>query len=363
MDRWAVMGNTWRQVGRTRQAVHMAWGGKGVILLYHRVADSKTDPLELCVSIDHFREHLTVLSRFYHPLSLLELGQAVVRKHVCPWSVAVTFDDGYADNLHAAAPILEKFGMRGTVFVVGQVLRGKDFFYDELEDILLMSRALPAVLRFPEYGREKEWNLGSWREWPCEPDDSYWQWTISLKTNPTPRHQAYREIFTWLRGASTDVREDVLSKLRDMAGEHRYRPLMGRGMSPADLRAAEHGGVLEIGAHTYSHPVLSKLNRQEQEYEIFEGKRVLEENLTGEASSFAYPYGTSWDVGPEALQIAEQAGFTVSCANMTGTVTRGSQLHWMPRFLVRNWNGEEFAKKMEGFFTSGKIRPPVGNVE
>jgi peptidoglycan/xylan/chitin deacetylase (PgdA/CDA1 family) len=346
-----------RSLRRAYQSMRMRWGGWGIILAYHRVAAPKIDPQLLCVSPDHFREHLEVLTSLYRPMPLQDMRVAVRSKDIPAWSVAITFDDGYADNLRTAVPLLDQFSMHGTVFVTGQVLDGQEFFYDVLEEILLGTSALPAELDFTEFHAAKKWSLGEWAIWPEEPEDDYWNWNIGLNTNPTPRHRAYREMFRWLRGSPPSVRAEVIQKLRLFAGAPLSVP---RGMRPEDLVAAQKGGTLEIGAHTVTHPVLNELSFDDQEREIVNGKRVLEKIIGQPVVSFAYPFGSSWDVGQAGVQLAERAGFLLSCANMPGTVTPGSDVHWLPRFLVRDWTGDEFAQKLERFFNPQKIRPPLG---
>jgi peptidoglycan/xylan/chitin deacetylase (PgdA/CDA1 family) len=360
MVKWnSAVDRVGRPFCRPFRAVRMAWRGWGVILLYHRIAAPALDPQLLCVTPDHFREHLDVLSRHFSPRSLPELSASVQNRQIPPWSVAITFDDGYADNWRTAAPILRAYDMRATVFVTGQVLEGKEFYYDVLEDVLLHTRALPEVLRFSRKGEEKIWRLGKWATWPEEPDDSYWKWNLGIKTNPTPRHSAYREIFTWLRGADAKVREEVIRDLKEMAGPGVYQPSAPRGVRREDLQAAEASDVLEIGAHSITHPVFSKLPPEAQQEEMAESKSILERIVGHPVTSFSYPFGSSWDVGPEALRIAEKIGFERSCANVPGSVQRTSDVFWLPRFLVRDWSGEEFAEKIDQFFYYQKTRPPI----
>src|SRR4051812_42052379 len=84
---------------------------QGLILLYHRIASVDTDPWQLCVSPEHFDEHLTVLRKF-RPGRLTEMTGSMPRG-----SIAVTFDDGYADNLHGAARLLQKHDLPATFFL------------------------------------------------------------------------------------------------------------------------------------------------------------------------------------------------------------------------------------------------------
>jgi peptidoglycan/xylan/chitin deacetylase (PgdA/CDA1 family) len=71
--------------------------------MYHRVAACEVDPWNLCVSPQRFEEHLQALKGSYAIVSLRELAGTASPQG----AVAITFDDGYADNLLAAAPLLE----------------------------------------------------------------------------------------------------------------------------------------------------------------------------------------------------------------------------------------------------------------
>src|SRR3989344_3435593 len=97
-----------------------------IILMYHRVADDKNDPHLLCVSPENFRKHLKI---FKQKKNIIPLSK-ILDKNIPKNSVAITFDDGYADNLHTALPILKEFNAPATIFITAGVL-GKRFPWDE----------------------------------------------------------------------------------------------------------------------------------------------------------------------------------------------------------------------------------------
>ena len=121
-------------------------GSPGVVLMYHRVASDLVDPWRLCVSPTNFGAQLEVLADRYRVVTLRELVAARGSTGERP-SVAITFDDGYADNLHAAAPLLVRQGLPATFFLTSGTLGSeREFWWDELDQLLLQPGALPAHL-------------------------------------------------------------------------------------------------------------------------------------------------------------------------------------------------------------------------
>jgi peptidoglycan/xylan/chitin deacetylase (PgdA/CDA1 family) len=116
---------------------------RGVILTYHRIAGPRPDPLLLDVSASNFDAQLSVLSRTAAPLRLDEFESLRREGRLPARAVAVTFDDGYADNLHAAAPLLERHEIPATVFVTaGMIGSARGFPWDEADAGLPSHRAL-----------------------------------------------------------------------------------------------------------------------------------------------------------------------------------------------------------------------------
>jgi len=179
-------------------------------------------------------------------------------------------------------------------------------------------------------------------------------------SDPTPRHGCYRDLFDILRGAPVRVRAQTMASLRRAAIPGRHRSPQRLLMTPAELRRAAKGGTLEIGAHTRHHPALNRLTAKEQREEIVSGKRLLEQAIGREVRAFAYPYGSPWDVAPETVQLAREAGFALACGNYPGPMDSESDLFWLPRCLVSDWSGAEFEQRMREFFRPQAEIPPQG---
>jgi peptidoglycan/xylan/chitin deacetylase (PgdA/CDA1 family) len=104
---------------------------RAVVLLYHRIANTSIDSHGLAVSPAVFAEHLELLRSRYHVEPLPDLIEKLPRRAYRDGTVAVSFDDGYADNLTAAYPAAARLGVPITVFVAVQpVLDGGPFRWD-----------------------------------------------------------------------------------------------------------------------------------------------------------------------------------------------------------------------------------------
>lgn len=100
------------------QALTMPMRGYVPILAYHMVNDVRTDN-PYCMTTAEFDEQMKYLAdEGYTAISLREFFEGRGGKRTLPdKAIIITFDDGYQDNLTNAQPIMEKYGMKGTVFV------------------------------------------------------------------------------------------------------------------------------------------------------------------------------------------------------------------------------------------------------
>jgi peptidoglycan/xylan/chitin deacetylase (PgdA/CDA1 family) len=319
-----------------------------IVLLYHRVGRVPSDPQLLCVTPDHFADHLQVIAGRHTPVRLGSLSAAALNGNVPPGAVAVTFDDGYLDNLLVAKPLLERSGIPATVFVTsGYVRNGRPFWWDELEHLLLRPGRLPAALTL-EVGREKlRWELGDDAAYVSDREGDRTAWTVLDDRDPGPRELIYRALCERFRALDETDRERALEHLRAVA-EHddAADALMPRPLSPTELTRLAEGDLIEVGAHTVTHPVLSHLPAERQREEVAGSKRQLEEIVGRPVSSFAYPYGAATDFDETTVSVVREAGFGRACANVPGRVTRQTDPFRLPRLVVRDYDGDELARRL-----------------
>ena len=327
---------------RLRYRLRCRLGSPALILMYHRVTVLPNDPHLLAVTPEHFGGHLHAIRTHAVPMPLAELVRALRQGTMPSRAVAVTFDDGYADNLEYAKPLLTQYGVPATVFVTaGQVGSGREFWWDELDRLLLQPGTLPGTLRLQLNGTAHEWSLGKGSTYTEEEFRRDRHWHVECREDPGPRQRVFRAVFDCLYGVPSTKRTIVLDQLKAWAGgRSTARPTHQALTSEQAVRLAE-GDLIEIGAHTMTHPVLAALSIAEQRQEIQQSKVQLEAMLGREVVSFAYPHGSS---PRTTIATVGQAGFACACSSHPDAVFRGADLLRLPRLVVRNWDGDAFAR-------------------
>ena len=335
-----------------------------LILVYHRVANLLSDPQRLSVTPAHFQAHIEYLAENYHPVSLIDLiknirsGKRLPSRMVC-----ITFDDGYADNLWNAKPILEKFHIPATVFVTtGYIDSEREFWWDDLERILLLPESVPDKLDLRIVDSNYHWELkephGTNKDC-CITDKKISTtssplniagWDVTQGVFPSPRYRVYNDLHRLLKPLEDRDRNNILRILYTWAGVPETGRPDYRALSQDEIRMLNSGEIVDIGSHTVTHPLLKSGIRVIQEDEILKSKKYLENVLTHEISSFSYPYGGREDFSQDTETIVKNAGYHLACANYSGPVTKGTNPFTLPRYIVRNWKKEQFAQKMTEWY-------------
>lgn len=284
-----------------------------LILLYHRIATTESDVHGLCVTPEAFRRQLEVLSRGRRIVPLRELARAVMQGQTIEGAVALTFDDGYRDNLEVAAPILAEFGAPATFFLTSEELdRPRRFWWDVLETAVFQASAGELVLRIA--GAAWSRPLGS------------------------ARRVTHDELYELLKRSGPAVRDDLVRQLAGVSvvpESHPARPVMASEIR----RLASLPGV-EIGAHSVHHLDLAAAGRTELFQEVFECRTSLERVGGRPVDLFAYPYGS---VSQEAVGMAAAAGYLCAVTCEARPLRPYERMHRLPRLQVPSLDGTAFA--------------------
>ena len=317
--------------------------------MYHGIAESGSDPWSLCVSPRHFAEHLEVLQNLGRPMRLQELTQNLREGSIPHRAVAVTFDDGYANNLHNAKPLLERYDIPATIFLAtGYIGSQREFWWDELDRLLLQPGRLPETLRLKVNGGTYRWELG---EMAYYSEDNYRRDRNrkAWEGGPGSRYSLYYSLWQLLRPLREEERRITLDEILTWTGVEPVTRPTHRALLAEEVCMLGEGSLIEIGAHTVTHPFLSMHSANFQWDEIQRSKAHLGDLIGQPVMSFAYPHG---DYTKGTVALVRKAGFTCACSTIADTVWRLTDEFELPRFEVHNWNGEEFARQLSRAFAT-----------
>ena len=293
------------------------------ILLYHRVATDRIDSQLLATSPENFRQHLEHLASTRPCFPLDEWVDGFKRKSLPSGAITITFDDGYVDNLTNASPLLSSMGLHATLFVTtGIIGSGQEFWWDALEYIFLTDYKLPDSLHINIEGHKYNWDVSS----------------------APGRLQCMDQLTAYLKRVPPFQIERMLDMLFQWSGISRNARSSHRTMDELQLRQIVQEGAFSIGSHAVSHASLAHMDTQTQLAELRDSKATLESILQKDVPFLSYPFGSPADFNASTLQAAQSCGYHAALANVQGDASHEDSLFALPRRLVRNWNGAQFAQ-------------------
>jgi peptidoglycan/xylan/chitin deacetylase (PgdA/CDA1 family) len=270
------------------------------ILMYHRFPDARG----LEAQCRHLRD-------YYRPLSLTTAADHLKARQPLPRnSVIVTVDDGHRDFFEIAYPIFSSYGIPVTVYVVTDFLDRQLWLWADQVRYAFAHTGLRQVRVDP--------GDGEWRQFDLQTDEQ--------------KKSAAREIGDALKLVPNEKRLMALERLPDWLQVQIPEQAPG-GCEPLaweEVRLMAGNGV-EFGAHTRTHPVLSRLSSPaELAAEIGGSKQRIEEALGRPVRHFCYPNGSERDISTAAVEAVRQAGFDTAV-----TTTLGVNAVEDDRFLLR----------------------------
>jgi peptidoglycan/xylan/chitin deacetylase (PgdA/CDA1 family) len=327
-----------------------------LILLYHRVTTLDADPQLLAVGPENFAAHLSVLEEIARPMPLSDLVSAARAGQDVHDAFAITFDDGYEDNLLTASPILREQRVTATIFVATAGLNSRhEFFWDDLDRIFLQPNCLPGSLNLQVGSTAWQIDLGDDATLSTADAVQHRHWNVTLTETPTTRHRAYRELCGLLHGSPTQRRQHLLEQIREWSGLGSEVRATHRMLSESQLKHLAQDELIEIGAHTITHPLLSAETPEIQQREIRGSKTALESILNRSITSFSYPFGGRRDYTPDTIAAVRDAGFEYACSNFPGPITASLDPFQLPRVLVRDWPAQEFRNRLTQWLGQGYL--------
>lgn len=307
-----------------------------VILMYHRVGRPKHDPWEIAVAPERFSDQMLMLRQTRTPLAMTEFVERIAEGTLPTNAVAVTFDDGYRDNLAVAAPLLASRGIPATVFITtGSIGSTRAFWWDELAELILARTAAADCEVSIAPGRARI------KLPPIEMDHGHTDSWRGSQPPTSERQRLYLSIWRQLRILDDDTRTAAMSSLRSSLGGAEADPA-DLAMSADEIVQLVSTGTVTIGAHTVTHPSLPTLPDDVQRLEIGASLQACAQIVGTKIAGFAYPYG---DRDAATKGLVKDCGAYWACSVRQAAVNPARvDLFDLPRIQVKDWSGAQLAR-------------------
>jgi peptidoglycan/xylan/chitin deacetylase (PgdA/CDA1 family) len=275
------------------------WSANDILVLtYHRIGAKESGaPIsseQFAAQIDWLAERCEIM----HPESLAEFFAGEMtsgRPKVC-----LTFDDGHSCLHDIVYPILRYRNLRAVAFLAtGPITTGDYVWTDDVRQRLLV--ADQTSLELPFFG------------------------TRSLLDKKQRLNLASDVINDLKRRADNERRVFVNELQRMVTLRHASSPMITWS------EAASMGDVFHWGAHTHSHPVLSRVSADIARDEILLSRKIIVEKTGQPVNLFAYPNGSRDDYSDAVKSILKEEGFTAAFTTNAGFVSRSDDLFELNR--------------------------------
>jgi peptidoglycan/xylan/chitin deacetylase (PgdA/CDA1 family) len=243
----------------------------------------------LHLSVRTFRRICEFLARRYQVMPLSEMARLNQLGEKLPArAVAITFDDGYASNHDLGFPVLRDLGLPATIFLSTGFLDGTHALWFQEMDL--------AYQAMGRSGSELATTLAELKKLP----------------NAELRAAVKRAV------TSTQAPNTIPRAMQPMSWD--------------DARSLQQSGLIELGGHTHTHPILARCTLEEQAYEIKTCRDRMVAELGRAPSLFAYTNGGAGDFTAETQGLLAEHGFTAAFTMMGGRYTASSVSHALPRY-------------------------------
>ncbi len=297
-----------RQSGALYLLSHLPARDSLLVLNYHRVGNSESDPWDpglFSATADELNDQISYLKR-NHSFVTLEEALAFVdgndkgRGRRC--RVLITFDDGYLDNYEIAFPILRSQGVQGLFFLCTGLVGSSNIpWWDEIAYLVKNAQRRQFSLRYPA--------------------------SLDVDIHKNGLNESLRRILNLYKMPANTDPEHFMRDLKEGTGSINL-PAPSRRFLNWDEARDMVNGKMAIGAHTHTHAMLSKLDENEQREELVQSRALLGEKLGIKADTMAYPFGALTAFTERTQQIAQEAGYRAAfsyygaMANQQGTINR-----------------------------------------
>jgi peptidoglycan/xylan/chitin deacetylase (PgdA/CDA1 family) len=302
----------------------------GLILLYHRIAESPADPWNLCVSPANFRAQLEVLGGYAEVVPLDDLPAALENGRRGRAYAAITFDDGYVDNLTHGVPSLQRAGMPATVFLAtGWIGLNSPFWWDRMAWSILVPSRVPERLDLAVSDGNLHWSGGG------------------RFGSRRSRLSLHRVVWEALKSLDPEDRDAALTRLAAWSGADPTSAEAGRAVTESEARELAGSGVVQLGAHTVNHLMLPDLPPERQLEEMQVSVEACSRITGTRPSGLSYPHGRA---DATTIRLAAEIGLQVACTGVERLVRTEDHALALPRVSVHDWSAKNFERWLRWYW-------------
>lgn len=307
----------WSGIGRLMSPLT---GGQGVIFTLHSVRPAGEArafaPNRHLQVTPEFLDH-TIRQIRASGMEIVPLEEAVARMAEPaggrPRFAALTFDDGYRDNLDHAWPVLKRHGAPFTIFVTsGFVDRTAEIWWEALERIVAGAQEIEV----PVGARMRK---------------------LPAVTDRQKEHVFCHLLHWFTRDLGEDSQRLELRRLaaaHDLDIEALAEELI---LSWDELRELCRDPLFSVGAHTHNHYALARLTRERMRQDVVAGLDRIEAELGLRPRVFAYPYGYEAAVNSQSMDVVREFGFDAAVTTRPGVISPGNEPMALPRVSLNGY--------------------------
>jgi peptidoglycan/xylan/chitin deacetylase (PgdA/CDA1 family) len=278
------------------------------ILAYHRVND-ENDYYFPAIPTSLFARQMEILAERFTLCSLERLLEGIQTGDMPENAVAVTFDDGYRDNYQNAFPVLKRHSIPATIFLATGVIGTSLVLWHDRVFAAFRKTQAPCLAGLDS--RIGRLPLGSLTE----------------------KLAAQKQVLNLLWSMDAHERELAIQRLTEGLEVDGDKEING----------------IDFGAHTVTHPILSRLSREAAAREINDSLNTIEKKLGSRVKSFAYPVGRAMDFDATTKALLEDAGCRCAVTMIFGSNESGADPYELRRIIPWAENADLFALRLSYF--------------
>jgi peptidoglycan/xylan/chitin deacetylase (PgdA/CDA1 family) len=268
------------------------------------------------------------LSKSFSFVSLYEVVEHINQgKKLPPHPVAITIDDGFRCSYTNAYPVLKKYGVPATIFLIVNCIEAQEIPWFE------------KINHF--FGQTRE-NRFTWHLYETK------EYSFDTRAE---RMRVAREIKEKLKLVRENTKKKIIEEISYQLNMKNNKQKAERLMLTWDeVSEMADSGIL-FGSHTLNHPILTKLSKEQVKYEVNESRRIIEQKIGVPIHHIAYPNGGKLDFNSEIQEIIREAGYTCALASIRGLNTQQTDTYELRRsslcyFLIRLFFTNRAASKV-----------------